>query len=110
VAAVEVPPTILRNVYGFRAKAANLELILGYALHRNGLVELYCSERIGTQSPTVWRNFMTTRTSALDAAECLCADVEEYLDQVRSPRRPSEDLDLDDFLEHLGLAINNNFT
>ncbi len=108
VAEEVAPVTIVRNVRGFRAKASTLELSLGYAIHSNGAIELYVLERIGAMEPTVWRNFLTTREAALDVAEGLCADVEDYLDLV-APRRPYEDLDMDDYLKHLECALTDNF-
>lgn len=99
----------LYNVRGFTAKATNLHINLGYAVYEGGSVLLYALETIGGGAPTQWRLLWTTKERALDMAESLCADVEEYLDSMRMPWRPVEDLDMDDYIEHLRTRIAGTF-
>lgn len=97
------------NCYGFRASGGNLKLSLGYAVYTTGQVLLYCYEKLGPQDPQLWRRFYTSKESAVDAAEELCDDVEEYLDSFCNIRRPVEDFGLDDFLMHLQTRLKNEF-
>ena len=101
--------TPLHNCYGFVASAGNLKLSLGYATFATGQVLLYCYEKIGPQDPQLWRRFYTSKESAVDVAEVLCADVVDYLDSVCMQRRPYEDSSLDDFIMHLQSRIKNEF-
>lgn len=93
--------------FGFKASAGGLKLTLGYATFESGQVLLFCCEQIMAQPMQMWRRFWVSRESALEEAENLCADAEEYLDAVCLVRRPSEDLGMDDFLEHLKLRLSN---
>ena len=95
------------TVSGFVAAAVNIKLVAGYSLVENGVVGLHCFEVIGNQQPTLWRSHLTPSISALEMAEDMCAYIEAYIDDLRLVRRPSEDLDLDDFLHHLDMRINN---
>jgi hypothetical protein len=52
----------------------------------------------------MWRQFTTTRENAEDAAAALAADAEEYAEATKCLIRPSEDLDLYDFVEHVALT------
>lgn len=99
----------IHNCYGFIASGGNLKLSLGYAVYATGQVLLYCYEKIGSQSPQLWRRFYTSKESALEEAEDLCADVDEYLDSYCNIRRPAEDFSIDDFLMHLETRLKNEF-
>lgn len=98
----------LSSCYGFKASASNLKLWFGYSIFAQGVVSLWCLEQIGGMHPQPWRQIWTGFESAVDVAEDLCADMEDYLDSVSTVyRRPSEDLDMDDFLHHLHLRVTN---
>lgn len=97
----------LTNCFGFKASAGNLKILLGYATFDGGQVLLYCYEQIGGQTPQLWRRFWTSKEAAVDAAEDLCADIDDYLDSVCNLRRPYEDLDMDDFIRHIHTRLNN---
>lgn len=56
-------------------------------------------------TPQIWRQFTTPNNAAVEAAVELAADAQEYLGMVNAPQRPSEDLDFDDFLEHVHLTV-----
>lgn len=94
---------------GFIACVGSLKIHLGYATWADGRVLLFCHEQIGPQPPTLWRQVWTGRENAVDAAENLCADAEDYIDSIHAPMRPYEDLDMDDFLHHIHLRVTNGF-
>ena len=91
------------------ASGGNLKLHLGYRAGASGPVNLFCMEQIGAAPLTMWRNFWVSREAAEEAAENLCAEADDYLDSFESPRRPHEDLDMDDYLEHLRTRVANSF-
>lgn len=97
------------NCWGFTAKASNLLLTLGYATYGNGVVLLYVREQIGPAPPATWRAIWTTRECAVELAEALCSDVEDYLNSLRMPWRPVEDLEMEDYLEHMTLRLSGQF-
>jgi hypothetical protein len=82
--------------------------MLGYATFSEGAVLLFVYESLPQRPLTVWRTVWTTPDSLDRSAEDLLADVNEYLDMV-GPQRPSEDLDMNDFFEHLTLGASNGF-
>lgn len=87
------------DTYGFRCVAGLLEVSAGYA-DFGGPVLLYVIENIsGTKR--VWRRVWTTRGSAAEQAEVLVGDIEDYLGSIAAVQRPVEDLDLDDFIQHI---------
>lgn len=92
---------------GFRASAGYLKLNLGYFIYPHGTVLLFVQEQLQTNPPSIWRSFFTTKQSAVKVAEDLCADAQDYIDNVGVPQRPHEDLDFDDYLEHLKARLNN---
>ena len=69
---------------------------------------LFAMEQIGANQPQLWRRFWVSRESALHYAEVLCADAAQYLDMVSPKWRPAEDLDFDDFQEHLKAYLENS--
>lgn len=93
---------------GFCQKALNLKITLGYSTNSAGGITLVAVEQrnAGVQQP--WRKFQVSRENALKAAEELCADAAQYLDTVSQKWRPSEDLDFDDFQEHLRAFLDNS--
>lgn len=106
---VDEQPTPRYVVSGFRAKVGNLMLTVGYAVYDTPAVLLFATETIGTQQPTLWRQFWTSRERAIDAAEELCGACVEYLEEFQAPFRPCEDFEYDDFVEHLRLRLSNQF-
>lgn len=93
---------------GFCQQAAALKITLGYATYKHGGIMLFAMEQVGHNPPQPWRRFWVTKESALRAAEGLCADAALYLDMVSNKWRPAEDLDFDDFQEHLKAYIENS--
>jgi hypothetical protein len=99
----------VHTCYGFKAAAWNLKLSLGYNTYEDGRVLLYCFEQIAAQPLQVWRCFWTSAQGALQAAEDLCKDAEQYLNGFSTARRPTEDLGLDDYLKHIQSRLHNEF-
>lgn len=84
---------------GFKLVAGLLELEAGYA-DFGGPVLLYIIETInGTRR--IWRRVWTHRTVAHEEAEGLVGDAEEYVESLQLIARPVEDLDLDDYIQHI---------
>lgn len=93
-----------RPPYGFTVAAGNLVIRLGYKVQNAGVL-LFAYTQIGDATPQVWRQFMAPPESAIEAAMALAADAEDYALSTGHPLRPNEDLDLDDFIEHLSLNV-----
>ena len=91
---------------GFRIAAGHLKLIFGYGIRHNGTITIVVLEVLAGVT-SVWREVHTTRDAAVECAESLCADAQEYIDNCQFPQRPYEDLDLDDFIEHLHMRLNH---
>lgn len=99
------PP--LSVVTGFKQAVGNIEVTLGYAMYPHA-VRLFSLLQMTSQSPPqLWRSHWTSKEAAMDSAMQLAAEGEEYLDSFKAPRRPAEDLDFDDFFEHLYARLNN---
>lgn len=94
------------RVSGFRICGGNVAITLGYAIFEGGQIAMFALSSVGGSPPTVWRDFWTSIESALSEAEQLCADAEEYAETIGCIR-PTEDLDLDDFIHHLTMRIKN---
>ncbi len=95
------------EVYGFRISSATVQVWLGYRVYGNR-VELFAATQVAGTPPVNWRNFTTTRQQALREAEILCDDAEAYLVVgLNQTLKPVEDLDFDDFLNHLELSLKN---
>lgn len=92
-------------VFGFKQAVGNVEVALGYAVWPEA-IKLFAFLKFGAVEPTIWRQHWTSYGSALDAAENLTAEAEAYLETFNMPFRPAEDLDYDDYLEHLSARIN----
>lgn len=94
---------------GFTLHGGAVDINLAYAVYPLGVV-LIATVKVGDLARTIWRRFWTTRESALEAAESLAGDAEEYMfETLGLAPRPVEDLDLDDFLHHLDMCLNNGF-
>lgn len=98
----------LYSAYGFTLGGVLFKLYLGYALYEEGVL-LYCTEKYSSQQREVWRRHWTSFDAALEAAESLAADAEEYFESLGIVARPVEDLDFDDFLFHLESRLTNAF-
>jgi hypothetical protein len=99
----------LNNTNGFSAKAGNLQIMLGYAEFEGGVYLIYAYENIGNQGPVLWRRFWSNTATVVAAAENLCGEVEEYLDGLHTPWRPTENLDMDDFIDHITHRTTHGF-
>lgn len=86
----------------------NIEVDLGYAIYPEAIM-LFSLLKMGAPPYQQWRQHWTSYEAALDAAESLAAEAEAYLESFNAPFRPAEDLDYDDFLEHLSTRINKEF-
>jgi hypothetical protein len=91
-------------VYGFTLAAGNLVIRLGHVIKEDGVV-LFATTQIADAAPMMWRQFTSPRHAAVDAAERLVEDAEEYAEATGGLIRPSEDLDFDDFVEHLSRTL-----
>lgn len=97
-------PTESPTAYGFTITAGTLVIRLGYKLLGDS-VYMFATTQIGDAKPQLWRQFTTHRKAAEEAAESLAADAEEYAEATKCLIRPSEDLDLYDFVEHVALTV-----
>lgn len=93
----------------FKAAAGFVEVRVSYWMHERGI--LLCAVIEPPNAPyRVWRRYWTSYEGALREAESLCGEVCDYLTNLtKTQMREVEDLDLDDFLEHLKTRINNEF-
>lgn len=99
----------LAPVYGFRLVGGNVTISLTYAVVGSAVM-LVAATKIGDQETPIWRHFWSPKSSAVAAAEDLAASAEEYLfETLRLAPRPDEDLDFDDFVEHLRLRLAGEF-
>lgn len=90
---------------GFCQAAGPLKIVLGYSVYSHGGIMLFAMEQMFANAPVLWRRFWVTRESAVSQAGSLCDDAAQYLDTVSPRWRPAEDLDFDDFTEHLRAFI-----
>jgi len=97
--------TEIRWSAGFCQQAAYLKISLCYGVMPDSSIVLFAMEQLGTGPPQPWRKFLVPRHAAVSAARALCSDAAQYLDMVSDRWRPSEDLDFDDFIEHLRLQV-----
>lgn len=98
------PSTVEPPAYGFTLAAGSLVIRLGYRLDGN-IVTLFATTQIGPQEPQMWRQFTAPRESAVEAAQELVTEARRYADATKGVVRPSEDLDLVDFVIHLHLTL-----
>ena len=97
-------PTETPTAYGFAITAGTLAIRLGYKVNGDTFY-MFATTQIGDARPQIWRQFTTTRENAEAAASNLAADAEEYAEATKCLIRPSEDLDLYDFVEHVALTV-----
>ncbi len=95
-------------VYGFVLAGVVFKLHLGYAVYPQGVL-LYCYEQYMQQEPQLWRRHWTSKEAALEAAESLAGDAEEYFESLGIVARPVEELSFDDLLQHLEQNLNHAF-
>lgn len=93
-------------VYGFVLAGVQFKLLLGYAVYPAGVL-LYCFEQYLQQEPQLWRRHWTSKEAALEAAESLVGDAEEYFESLGVIARPVEDLSFDDYLQHIEQKLNH---
>lgn len=97
------------DAHGFRLVGGNVTVLLGYAAYRGGIL-LYSLVQIGDQQYKPWRRHWASREAAVESAESLAGDAYEYITETLGQRpREIEDLDLDDFVEHVRLRTENAF-
>lgn len=106
----EAGPMLAPSPGFFTAAAGFLSVRLTYYLHQKGVL-LVAVIVPPMAPPSVWRRYWTSHVAALREAEELAADAEEYLRQMTqgASLRTIEDLDYDDFLEHLKTNLNKEF-
>lgn len=98
------PPLITA---GFKTVAGPLKIDYAYAIYPGNKVLLIVMETIGTQTANCWRRVWAPAHSAVEVAENLCIEAQEYLDSTPYPQRPYEDLGAEDFIEHLYQRLND---
>lgn len=99
------PP--MHKATGFLLVGGNVVVNCGYFLYPQGVL-LLAFVQIGDQEPKIWRRHWASKEAAVDAAESLAGDAEEYImGTLGLAPRPVEDLDLDDFIQHLYMRLNN---
>jgi len=86
---------------GFCQQAGPLKITLGYATYSHEGLMLFAVENWGANPSQPWRRFWVPRETAVAAAQELCDDAAQYLNMVTTHWRPTEDLDFDDFVEHI---------
>jgi hypothetical protein len=92
---------------GFRIASGTFSINLAYAIY-GASVLLVASLKNGNTEPVVWKRIWVPKENAVAAANHMAADVEHYLTDLLSlVPRPTENLDLEDFVEHLGMRLNN---
>lgn len=96
------PVTVVAD---FTQQAHVLKITLGYMTFPHSGLMLLAMEQWVDRPPTIWRKLWVTRSGAVRAAERLRDDATKYLDMVTTKWRPTEDLNFDDFLEHLRLHV-----
>lgn len=96
----------IASVRGFTQARGHISISLGYALYPEAVL-LYSFLNMPGNPPQLWRYHWTSYIEAERMAENLASESEDYLDEFKLPRRPVEDLDFDDFIDHLHARINN---
>jgi hypothetical protein len=101
------PP--IHSCSGFCLVGGNVRVGFGYGIYTMGVL-LVVTTRIGLADSTVWRRVWAPKDQALDTAETLVGDAEEYLvDTLGCAPRLEEDLGVDDFLHHLDMCLGHGF-
>jgi hypothetical protein len=98
------PP--IATVGGFTLASGHIAITLGYALYKEAVL-LHSHLHMPNSEPKLWRYHWTSYIEAERMAENLAAESEEYLRKFQLPIRPNEDLDFDDFIDHLHARLNN---
>jgi hypothetical protein len=106
----EDPGELLGYAGGFKAGIGVWEVILNYYVHRQGVL-LAAIINPPAAPPRVWLRHWTSHVEAVRSAENIAAEAEAYLSQISggAPLRETEDLDYEDFIEHLRVRLNNEF-
>ncbi len=113
----DVPPGFFRwergepraAAHGFRIAGGNVVVSLAYAIYDEGIL-LVAFTQIGAQPPQLWLRRWASHIAALEAAEDLAGRAEEYITETLGLKpRAVEDLDLDDFIQHLDMRLHNEF-
>lgn len=101
------PP--LHSAGGFLMVAGNVWISMGYAVFKEGVL-LQSYTRIGDNQPQPWLRHWTSHLAAVEMAELMVCNAEEYLGETLGQAiREVEDLDGDDFIEHLRIRLANEF-
>jgi hypothetical protein len=95
----------LSIVMDFKHQAYALRITLGYMTFPHSGLMLFAMEQWGDRPPVLWRKFWVTNKGAVRAANRLAIDACEYLNTVSKNWRPAEDLNFDDFIEHIRLHV-----
>jgi hypothetical protein len=95
-------------VTGFRQASGVVSISLGYAVYPEAVL-LFSTINLPNTPPQLWHQYWTSYVEAERMAESLAGEAEEYLRRFSLPMRPTEDLDYDDFIQHLHTRINNVF-
>ncbi len=100
----------LQHAYGFTAVRGGMQIFLGYVTTATGPVCVYANEKIGDMALRPWLQRWVPREKAHAAAQALCQEVEDYLASFRGMvSRPVENLDMDDFIEHIRIRTQHDF-
>lgn len=92
------------SVDGFSISTPTLRITLGYAIYGQQVLVFSCLTTPAGKMP--WRRYWAHRDQALDAANNLAAEAEHYMTEVLLLSvLPSEDLTLEDFVEHMGARL-----
>lgn len=106
----EDPGEILGFAGPFKGAAGFVEVHLFYWVHARGVLLAAVIHPPG--SPRVmWRRHWVSHIEAVRAAANLASEAEDYLRQITKgqPMREVEDLDWDDYVDHLMTRINKEF-
>ncbi len=98
-------PEPLKLTHGFKAKAGHCLINLGYTIRPSGIVTLFAFIKFGTMDYEPWREFQCGAESAVSQAMAMARDAIAFLG-TQGPAREVEDLDFDDFIQHLSANIN----
>ena len=93
---------------GFRLGGPTVEVILGYSDYGKQLL-LMSFIHVLNNPLTSWRSIWVTRESAVEQADMLAGEAEAYIEDLGITVRPTENLDYDDFVEHIRLRVEGMF-
>jgi hypothetical protein len=90
---------------GFKLVAGNVVISFTYVVYWEAVL-LGVHIQIGSGPPEMWRKVWAPWGNAVRTAETLVEDAEDYLmGDLKLRPRSVEDLNTDDFLEHLSLRL-----